>query len=264
MADDLESPEDERAIELFSIAAIFPELAIDATDPFRASIDVPVSPAQPLAVVFPPLADGAPPAALPTPPSSNGVSGSDFKRGDVGTQTASVLEVIQDIHHLSHLPPLSLQIQLPDGYPSEKPAMFRLPTTSSWLPNAVLAQLKEQGDKLWEDLGRGQVVFDYIDHLQQAAERGFDLGSPLKVPQDLKILLLDFDSKTKREKFEQETFDCGICLGRLIHSVALHVPRVFTYLMCRTQERISLSSYAVMCACLLRGVSPRLLQHLHH
>jgi E3 ubiquitin-protein ligase RNF14 len=90
--------------------------------------------------------------------------------------------------------------------------MFRLSTTSSWLPNAVLAQLKEQGDKLWEDLGRGQVVFDYIDHLQQAAERGFDLGSPLKVPQDLKILLLDFDSKTKREKFEQETFDCGICL----------------------------------------------------
>ncbi|KAI9880390.1 MAG: translation termination inhibitor protein itt1 [Pleopsidium flavum] len=213
MTDDLDSLEDERAIELFSIAAIFPELAIDSTDLFCASIDVPVSPAQPLAIVFPPLTDGAPPPALPTPPSSDAVSSGDSKRGNVGTQTVPTVEVVQDIHHLSHLPPLSLQIQLPSGYPSERPPVFHLSTTSSWLPNVVLEQLKEQGDKLWEDLGRTQVVFDYIDHLQQAAEGGFGLGSLMEVPQDHKILLLNFDSKTKREKFEQETFDCGVCLG---------------------------------------------------
>lgn len=215
MADDLEPPEDERAIELFSIAAIFPELVIHPENPFRASIEVPVSPTKPLAVVFPPQADGVPPVALPTPPSSNGIRGDGLKKEDAGTQTAP-LEVVQDIRYLSHLPPLSLEIQLPEGYPSEKAPEFSLSTKTSWLPKVILEQLKDEGDKLWEERGRDQVVFDYIDYLQQAAEKGFDLGNQLDISQDIKISMLDFDSKTKREKFEKETFDCGICLGRIL------------------------------------------------
>ncbi len=209
MADD---PEDERAIELSSITAIFPELVVDPTNAFRASIDIPVSPAKPLAVVFPPLADGAPPTVL-TPPTSDRVSGGDATGDAAGTQTGPIAGAVQDIHQLSHLPPLSLQIELQDGYPAEKPPVFYVATNLSWLPRDVLGHLREQGATLWEDLGRDQVVFAYIDHLQQAAESGFDLTEPLRVPQDLKIALLDFDSKTRREKFEQETFDCGVCLG---------------------------------------------------
>lgn len=219
MADD---PEDERAIELSSIAAIFPELVVDPTNPFRASIDVPVSPAKPLTVVFPPLADGAPPT-VPTPPNSDQVSGGEATKDDVGTQTRPIAEAILDIHQLSHLPPLSLQIELQNGYPVEKPPVFFVATNPSWLPRDVLGHLREQGATLWEDLGRDQVVFAYIDHLQQAAESGFDLTVPLRVPQDLKIALLDFDSKARRQKFEQETFDCGVCLGSFTPCYASYV-----------------------------------------
>ena len=217
MADDLE---DERAIELSSIAAIFPELVVDPTNPFRASIDIPVSPAKPLTVVFPPLADGVP-LTVPTPPNSDRVSGGDATKEDDGTQTVMIAEAGQDIHQLSHLPPLSLQIELQNGYPAEKPPVFYVATNPSWLPKSVLGHLREHGATLWEDLWRDQVIFAYIDHLQQAAESGFDLTDPLRVPQELKIALLDFDSRARRQKFEQETFDCGICLGRLASCGAL-------------------------------------------
>ncbi|KAK5275864.1 hypothetical protein LTR16_012051, partial [Cryomyces antarcticus] len=77
-------------------------------------------------------------------------------------------------------------------------------------------RLKDEGTKLWEDYGRSSVVFAYIDLLQQAAERGFDLAEEneglLEVPQEMKIPLLDFDIKAKRAKFEQGTYDCGVCL----------------------------------------------------
>lgn len=209
MADGLE---DERAIELSSIAAIFPELVIDPTNSFRASIDIPVSPARPLTVVFPPLADGAPPT-VPTPPNSDAVTRGEETRDHVRMQTAPLVEAVQDVHQLSHLPPLTLQIELQNGYPAEKPPVFYVATNPPWLPRDVLGRLRGQGATLWEDLGRDQVVFAYIDHLQQAAESGFDLTDPLRVPQDLKIALLDFDSKARRQKFEQETFDCGVCLG---------------------------------------------------
>jgi len=84
------------------------------------------------------------------------------------------------------------------------------------LPEAKLQQLRDEGFSLWEEYGRGQVVFAYIDLLQQAAERGFDPmqdgDGALQVAQEMKISLMDFDEKVKREKFEQETFECGVCL----------------------------------------------------
>jgi E3 ubiquitin-protein ligase RNF14 len=39
-----------------------------------------------------------------------------------------------------------------------------------------------------------------------------DLDGEVALPRGLKIALLDFDIKAKREKFEQETFECGVCL----------------------------------------------------
>ena len=258
MADE---PEDERAIELSSIAAIFPELIIDPTNRFRGSIDIPVSPVKPLTVVFPPLADGAPPAVL-TPPNSDRVSGGEVTR-NVKTQTAPIAEAVQDIHHLSHLPPLSLQIELQTGYPAEKPPVFYVATHPSWLSKDVIGHLREQGATLWEDLGRDQVVFAYIDHLQQAAESGFGLTDPLRVPQDLKIALLDFDSRTRRQKFEQETFDCGVCLGRLsLSGASCHMK--LADLPYRTQERVNVSSSDAVRTCILCCMSSRLLQRLYY
>ena len=229
MTDDIEALDDERAVELSSIAAIFPELVIDSSDPFCATIDLPVTPTKPLAVLFPPLADGAPPAGLPTPPTSDEASDVASARHGSNTNAPTAENIIADVCFLSHLPPLNLQIQLPKGYPNEKPPVFHLRTKPSWLPESILQMLREAGNTLWEEMGRDQVVYSYIDHLQQAAEVGFDLitdeGGPLKLRHDMKIALLDFDIKAKRARFEQETFECGVCLepkkGSVCHRLLL-------------------------------------------
>ncbi|KAK5139412.1 hypothetical protein LTR04_003603, partial [Oleoguttula sp. CCFEE 6159] len=199
--------EDEREIELSSITAIFPELVLDPANPFVASIDLPVTPASPLAVVFPLSVDAAPPNLLLTPPNSD-----DGQKG----QSSTIQHLPQDAHPLSYLPPLHLQITLPEGYPAEVAPHFEISTSPKWLPEYALQRLKDEGTKLWEDYGRSSVVFAYIDLLQQAAERGFDLAEEneglLEVPQEMKIPLLDFDIKAKRAKFEQGTYDCGVCL----------------------------------------------------
>lgn len=203
-----DTTDDEREEELSSIAAIFPELALDPQNPFKASIDLAVAPSSPLAVTFPPAVDGAPPTSLPTPPASD----NEGPFSVAGVPKAPVNE----IHRLSYLPPLRLQVTLPDGYPAEKPPHFDISTSPTWLPDTTLKKLVDEGPVLWEEYGRGQVVFAYIDFLQQAAERCFDLvgdeGAIIEAAEEMKIPLLDYDIKAKREKFEKETFDCGVCL----------------------------------------------------
>ena len=215
MADDNEEGEDERAVELASLAAIYPELVVNekASDPFSATISIEVEPVEPLSIRFP-SADGAPPVGLiPTPYSVE----EEIDQLEVGDIRKDILAK-ENVSRLSHLPALNLRLSLPDGYPAEKPPVFYLESQYSWLPDQKLQELREAGHTIWEDLGRDQVVFSYIDHLREAAERGFDMAQAddqvLEVSPDLKVSLLDFDLKAKRAKFERETFECGICLGR--------------------------------------------------
>lgn len=188
MADDSESLEDERQTELSSVAAIFPEIILDPQDPYSASIDLPVVPSDPLPVRC---------------ESAVGAS--------VGTGQA------RETHYLGHLPDLRLEITLPEGYPASRAPNVRLSTSPSWLSGTILRLLKADGRRLWEDLGHDQVVYAYIDHLQQASESAFGvLGDRecLQVSADLMISLLDYDINARRAAFEKETFECGVCLGR--------------------------------------------------
>ncbi|MCJ1263612.1 translation termination inhibitor protein itt1 [Lobaria immixta] len=217
MADELEEAEDERAIELSSISAIYPEIAIDPSDPFSASIAIRIEPIKPLPIVFPPLADGAPPSDVLTPPVSD-----ENNEAHSGTRDFHIREHLvpedqaQDVHHISHFPSLTLDIRLPEGYPRHKTPIFDVRTVSSWLPETILKGLRTAGHTIWEEMGRDQVVFSYIDYLREEADRGFGLLESgedcLKLPQSLKLSLLDFDLQAKRAKFEQETFECGVCL----------------------------------------------------
>lgn len=191
--------EDEREIELFTIVAIYPELLIDSEDPFSATLDLPVIPTTPLAVLFPAVADGAPPTLIHA------------------NAPADATNAPVDLHRLSYLPPLHVEINLPEGYPAEKAPIFHLSTSPPWLLKDSLENLEAYGSQLWEELGHDQTVFAYIDHLQQAAENAFGVqenDAALNISLDCKIALLDFEIKAKRAAFEKETFDCGICLGR--------------------------------------------------
>lgn len=190
-----DSADDERAVELASIAAIYPELVVDNDDPYSATLALEVTPIQPLRILFTPTADGIPPNPdLPAPPVHRPLA--------------------LDEHELSHLPPLTLHITLPDDYPSNKPPIVSISVTPQWLAASVIEQLKDDCAKLWEDFGRDQVVYAYIDHVQQQADQAFGLAGQANVSMsnDIQLALLDFDLKTKREHFERETFDCGICL----------------------------------------------------
>ena len=212
--------EDEREIELDSIKAIFQELQTHPEDAYTAFLDIQVTPEAPLPIVFPP-ADGVPPTRLPTPPSSD--HDSTAAKGPQPT----VIPVPLEIHHIPHLPPLRLQIKLPKGYPEDKPPQFTLSTDPSWIPGDTLENLELNGLHLWHEYGRGQVVFAYIDQLQQSAERAFGLAvdGPLSLPQDMRIAILDFNRKAKRLKFESETFDCGVCLEPKKGSVCHRITR---------------------------------------
>jgi E3 ubiquitin-protein ligase RNF14 len=231
MADDLDEPEDDRAVELSAISAIYPELIIDSTDPFSASISIAVEPIEPLTVAFLPLENGGSQTGLLTPSISDDTE-DQVARQIVSAEPHQEDVANQDIHRLSHLPPLTLKIHLQDGYPSQKPPLFHLDAETPWIPETKLRELRHVGSSIWEDMGRDQVVFSYIDHLREAAERSFDViqkGSVcLEVSQNCKIALLGFDSRLKRAKFEQETFDCGVCLGERNESSIAGIPANYT------------------------------------
>lgn len=235
MSGDLEQEEDEREIELSTISAIFPEIRLDPTKPFTASIDLPVVPSTPIAVYFPLAEDGVPPSGLPTPPNSI---------SSTGVQDVDIMGAPLDVHNLSHLPPLHLQIILPTGYPSEQPPVFELSTAPSWLGEGTLAQLQLYGEQLWHEFGQDQVVFAYLDHLQQAAENAFgalDENGRLHVPLDHKIALLDFDIKARRATFEKGTFECGVCLGRLM-MYSYCSPKGYTDCFSQIQRRVQFAT----------------------
>ncbi|KAI0011154.1 RWD domain-containing protein [Xylariaceae sp. FL0662B] len=188
--------EDDCEVEISTIAAIYPELQIDENDHRTVSIELPVSLADPLTVLFPTASEAAPPV---TP-----------AQGLVPAVTAV------DSQALSNLPSLQVRITLPDGYPQEKPPAVSVSTSPPWLSEQTLRKLEGNAVSLWEETGRDQVIFTYIDDLQRSAENVFGLVDGkgcLEVRPEHKIAVLDYDIRAKRRAFEKETFDCGICLN---------------------------------------------------
>jgi len=204
MNDDADSTDDERREELSSIASIFPELVLDPQDPYSATLELPVTPIDPLRIFFKPPTDGA----LLTPPTST-----EQDQDDLGVKPQVQQCPQLDSHDLSHLPPLTLQVSLPEGYPATQPPNVTVTVSPPWLSQPVLKRLSEDSVRLWEEVGKDLVLFTYIVQVQEEAENAFGLaGTDLQLSSDLKLALLDFDLKTKREHFDKGTFDCGICL----------------------------------------------------
>ncbi|OQN95458.1 hypothetical protein B0A48_18414 [Cryoendolithus antarcticus] len=192
MADEFE----EREEELSSVEAIYPEIII--TNKYTASLDIKVAPSPPLLVRFVPSA----PATV-------------LKATYAQAATPTAAHIEHDVH-LSHLPPLNLRVTLPDGYPAEVEAEVNIKTEHDWLPETKLDELQRQLVDLWEDLGRCQVLYSYIDHLENAASSGFSLDQSddgcLTLPASLEPALVSFDKETKLKQFQEGTYDCGICL----------------------------------------------------
>ncbi|KAI5289395.1 translation termination inhibitor protein itt1 [Ascosphaera aggregata] len=188
------SSDDDRSIEISSLTAIYPEITVEDGDSriFRLHLEIPVSPAQPQRVVF------------------------QRTLNNLSNRGALVLQNDNGIA-ISHFPPLQLHIDLPEGYPlSEPPSFTMLDSQPAWLSPSRKAELIADGRRLWEECGKDLVLFTYIDYLQQEADNLFSLSSdstdPLVLPLESQALLLDYDNMEKRRRFEQQTFNCGVCL----------------------------------------------------
>ncbi|KAH8198221.1 hypothetical protein TruAng_007605 [Truncatella angustata] len=189
--------EDAREVELSTITAIYPEeLKADDQDPYSFTIELPVSLTNPLVVRFPAATE----PSLP-------VSGQDGTVIPIGTQV--------DSQELSNLPSLQIHITLPNGYPQNKPPHVKISTSPPWLPSTIVEKLECKAEILWEDMGRDQVIFTYVDDVQQSVDNVFGLvgkDNILDVGPEHKIAILDYDLEAKTKAFQKSTFDCGICL----------------------------------------------------
>ena len=183
---------DEREEELQAIIAIFPEFILQGAT--SASIDLPVTPSSPLLVRF-----------VPPHNASN----------DDDNSHENHAHVEHDVR-LAHLPSLKVQIDLPEGYPSEQPPSAKVATDHNWLPSTKINELEEKISTLWEELGRCQTLFNYIDFLQQSIDQGFDFDQRpegcLTLSTTLESQLVEFNKSVTLSTFNEGTFDCGICL----------------------------------------------------
>ncbi|KHN94132.1 RING finger protein [Metarhizium album ARSEF 1941] len=203
--------DDPRLMELETLEAIYPEIRHALAHPlgapgeapprFTFELELPVDPAEPVTILFPAPSSGLAPDERP------GLASASAPAAMAAEPLDSLL--------VSHLPPLSLRITLPDGYPSRKPPAVTISTTPQWLPRATLRALEDDGARLWEEAGRDMVAYAYIDHLQRGAENVFGAvgtGSTLEVDAEHKLAVLDHDINAKKAAFDRETFECGICL----------------------------------------------------
>jgi E3 ubiquitin-protein ligase RNF14 len=215
--------DDERQVELDCISAIFPEIVLDPNVPFAATIELPVNPRKPIKVYFPASAEGATQATFPTRPLS-AASGHEDGQDVVANNVES--------HNLSYLPSLHLHIILPEGYPAKCAPKFELSTAPEWLSRKYLDELQATGDQMWEQADHTEIIFGYIDSLQQAAENafGYGEGKVLEIPQEYKIALLDYNINAAQAAFEKETFECGVCLGKTACTRTLHLTNFYQIL----------------------------------
>jgi E3 ubiquitin-protein ligase RNF14 len=188
--------------ELATITAIFPELEIDPNDSHTATLELEIIPSTPLSIVFEPEAQPIPPPIRELRLYVNPIQ---------YAQVAAAAIAPPDRHDIKYLPSLHLKITLPEGYPEHKPPSFELSTDPQWISKEEIQRLEEEGNKLWAEYGKSQVVYAYIDFVQQEAERGLGLQE-ITLPHELKTSILSHDKTVKRQKFEQETFSCGVCL----------------------------------------------------
>ncbi|KAL2144106.1 hypothetical protein VTI28DRAFT_9560 [Corynascus sepedonium] len=200
MADEFDDPRD---AELISLSAIYPEIQqLHPDDPYSIVLEVPVNPPKPVTVFFPaiPGNDGQLPAVNGAPNTAD---------GGPGQQNAV------NSHELAYLPSVRLEIILGPSYPAEQPPRVNVSTSPPWLPAETIKRLEDDASRLWEEMGRNIVGFTYIDHVQQAAADVFGLvdeNGSLELDSTHRTAVLVHDINARKAAFDNETFDCGVCL----------------------------------------------------
>jgi E3 ubiquitin-protein ligase RNF14 len=125
----------------------------------------------------------------------------------------AVLTPQQQQNTVSNLPSIRFTFNLPNNYPEEAPPTVILETSPSWLPAVVKQDLEAAAATIWESVSRSENLFRFVLHIEDESCTAFGLQK-LSVVSELIPQLLEFDRTAKKEMFDKEPFECGICLDR--------------------------------------------------
>lgn len=121
-----------------------------------------------------------------------------------------------DTKSLCYLPPLHLQMVLPEQYPTEAPPVVTLSTTPNWLERRLMAGLEAEMESLWREYGHAPVVFSYINYLEEISQNVFGFGKEqglLVLHPEIAAELAAYDKKAAGLEFAKSNFECSICMS---------------------------------------------------
>jgi E3 ubiquitin-protein ligase RNF14 len=116
-----------------------------------------------------------------------------------------------ETNKFSRLPPIILKLELPDGYPDNSPPKASVSTNPDFLPLEIRKKVEQHVEAMWEEMGRYQVVYTFIDYIQEQARTSFETQE-MEVDSKLRIDLLAQCAEEERAHFERQYYECGVCL----------------------------------------------------
>lgn len=174
----------ERAEELETLLAIYPELKQDENDQYKVSLDLDIELDQPINLRF--------------------VS----QDGNPAEERRAVL---------TYLPLIKLSIILPQGYPSACSPEVSIQADPPWLPEAILSTLETMASDLWSSWGRIQIVYTYLDSLKDSAQTAFGLlpspSSSITLDSSQYLPIMAYQARASKTRFDAQFFDCEVCLS---------------------------------------------------
>ena len=167
-----------------------------------------------------------------------------------GMESATNLSEPQGkFYQIRHLPPIVINFQLPEGYPSIRAPRFTL--SCKWLSQAQLDVLCKRLDQVWKENSGMVVLFLWFDVLENEVFDLLQLKSPLDLSnviaskkeggtgsstsdsfdrrgiqdiasQDLLLsTILEYDRQETQRQFSKSSITCGVCFCDKLGSLCL-------------------------------------------
>uniref|UniRef100_A0A8C6SEJ9 E3 ubiquitin-protein ligase RNF14 n=1 Tax=Neogobius melanostomus TaxID=47308 RepID=A0A8C6SEJ9_9GOBI len=153
----------------------------------------------------------------------------------------------QSEYNVCFLPPLVLNFEFPEDYPSTSPPVYTL--SSKWMTRAQMSSLCRHLDELWDENQGCVILFTWIQFLKEEVVDFLGIKSPLEdyrgalqkhayscssvAPLDSRAValldprldllpqLLDYDEAQRQRLFDGKVFCCGICFSEKLGASCL-------------------------------------------
>ncbi|XP_028668597.1 E3 ubiquitin-protein ligase RNF14 [Erpetoichthys calabaricus] len=145
-------------------------------------------------------------------------------------------------YKVSFLPPLILNFEFPDDYPSASPPRYSL--SCKWLTRLQLTAVCKHLDELWNENNGSVVLFTWMQFLKEDLLKFLNCELPFEIINGTKgvkketldnraiqevdpriyllPILLDFDQAQQQKLFDSKTYICGVCFTEKIGSACLY------------------------------------------